>query len=163
VVGLVGLCTDLYCVWITNRDSAFNEPYQQPTHIMWDPCRFGGRRPYFCCTAYERRVTKLYRVERFWRCRHCARLLYPTQRKTALERARDRAQALRVRLNSTGQHVCAFDLPPKPKGMWRRTYLRRCEEIEEADLAREHQFNLTLTGPLRFAARRRRKRVRQPS
>jgi hypothetical protein len=40
--------------------------------------------------------------------------------------------------------------------MWRRTYLRRCTEIEEADLARERQFDLTFAAPLRLAAQRER-------
>src|SRR6202040_3648971 len=108
-VGLIGLCTDHHCLWITNKDTAsVNEPYQQPTHIAWDTRRFGGRRPYFCCTACARRVSKLYRIDRFWRCRYCARPLYPSQRKTALDRAKERAQALRVRLNPSGQHVSAL-------------------------------------------------------
>jgi hypothetical protein len=67
--------------------------------------------------------------------------------KTALERATERAQILRFQLNSEWQPVGGVDLPPKPKGMWRRSYLRRCEEIREADVAKEHQSDLAYSAP----------------
>src|SRR6516162_4544615 len=61
----------------------------QPTPVVWMPCRFGGRRPYFLCPGKVngihcyRRVTKLYGAGVYFLCRHCYQLAYACQRKIA--------------------------------------------------------------------------------
>jgi len=77
---------------------------EQPTPIVWTPCRFGGSRPYFACPgvvkgiACGRRVLKLYGAGRYFLCRHCYRLAYASQRENRYDRALRRANKIRIRL-----------------------------------------------------------------
>jgi len=61
---------------------------EQPTPIIWVPCRFGGRRPYFLCPGRGcgRRVAKLYCAATHFLCRHCYRLAYASQREDPYDR-----------------------------------------------------------------------------
>ena len=67
---------------------------EQATPIIWMPCRFGGRRPYFVCRGVingiqcNRLVTKLYGAGIYFLCRHCYRLAYAFNGKVADERGR---------------------------------------------------------------------------
>lgn len=95
------------------------------THV---PCRFGGSRAYLLCPgvvngiACRRRVVKLYGADRFFLCRHCYRLAYASQGEDDLDRMRRRARKVRNRLGGSDNMLVPF--PPKPKGMWTRTYDR---------------------------------------
>ena len=57
----------------------------EPVLITWTPCNYGGRRPWFCCPGVsngglcDRRVAKLYMCGRYFHCRHCYGLVYPSQ------------------------------------------------------------------------------------
>lgn len=88
------------------------------------PCRFGGERTWFLCPGRGcgRRVAKLYRVDRYYVCRHCGDLAYSSQCKNAGDRALNRAQDIRERLGGSGNMLMPF--PPKPKGMHWKTYTR---------------------------------------
>jgi hypothetical protein len=100
-------------------------------------CRFGGARPCFICsgfvngTACGRAVAKLYRPERYIVCRHCRRLSYASQSEGAVSRSMRRANKIRQRLG--GNIGTASPFPPKPKGMWRRTYERMREQAFDAE------------------------------
>ena len=72
-------------------------------------------------SALARLVTKLFASSVSGIAETAHDPLYPSQRKTALDRANERAQILRFCLNPACQQDSAVDLPPKPKGMWRRT------------------------------------------
>lgn len=105
--------------------------------IVHQPCRYGGSRPYFLCPGSRngrpcgKRVSKLYCAGIF-RCRQCARLIYPSQSENQIDRALRRADKLRVRLGGSNLGLGAF-VPRKPKGMWRRTYTRLQEEVLRLD------------------------------
>ena len=95
-------------------------------------CQFGGERAWFRCPASGcgKRVAILYGGEIF-ACRMCHRLTYPSQNRTPRERAGDRLEALRRRLLGGESDGSIFDpVPPRPKGMHRRTYARLARMYE---------------------------------
>jgi hypothetical protein len=56
---------------------------EQPIRIVWDNCRYGGRRPWLLCPACSRRVAVLYlggTNPLSFCCRGCAKLKYHCER-----------------------------------------------------------------------------------
>jgi hypothetical protein len=114
------------------------EDVTETVDIVRAPCRFGGTRPYFICpgvvngTDCGRRVAKLYGPgRRYFLCRHCYRLAYASQSQDGLGRLRRRANKASQRLG--GDSGSNAEFPPRPKGMWRRTYERLCGQAVEAE------------------------------
>jgi hypothetical protein len=100
-------------------------------------CQFGGERPYFICpgTTCSRRVATLYFVERYFLCRDCSRLGYASQREDVWDRKRRRVAKARQRFGGEPDDDMDDSFPPKPKGMWRRTYFSLCDRLSEAEAA----------------------------
>ena len=102
------------------------------------PCRYGGTRPWFRCPGIVngrhcgRRVGKLFLNGRYFLCRHCHRLAYASQSETRLDRQFRRRDKLRLAIGA--EPGCFGRIPPRPKGMWRRTYQRQRGEIFQADV-----------------------------
>lgn len=115
--------------------SAGRDPEEVVQHVGLDqvPCRFGGARPYWLCPGCGSRAVVLYGLRRFF-CRACNRLAYGSQRESPPERAQRRADGIRRRL---GGEPGLGRLPPRPKGMHRRTYERLVDEVIAADTATE--------------------------
>ena len=117
---------------------------EQPTPIVWMPCRFGGGRPYFVCSGIvdgivcSRWVTKLYGAGRYFLCRHCYRLAYASQREDRYDRALRRANNIRVRLG--GEPGVASAFPTRPKGMHRETYERLQSAVLNAEIQAEERL-----------------------
>ena len=111
------------------------EDVAETVRIVRAPCRFGGARPYFICpgvvsgVACGRRVAKLYGPGRYFLCRHCYRLAYASQSEGAWDRTLRRVNKIKQRLR--GDSGMAAPFPPKPKGMWSRTYDRLRERAFE--------------------------------
>lgn len=110
---------------------------EETISVEQTPCRYGGTRPYFRCpgvvdgVACKRRVSKLYGPGKFFLCRHCYRLAYASQSEGPWDRALRRGNKIRRRLG--GDPGMAAPFPPRPKGMWRRTYagLRGQAQVSE--------------------------------
>jgi len=106
--------------------------------LTWTPCRYGGWRPWFRCpvavrgAACGRRVAILYGAGKYFGCRHCYRLAYPSTRENAADRALAKHQALKVRLG--GSPALPAPFPPKPKGMHAKTYTRLFWEAHRLEL-----------------------------
>ena len=139
-VASINLRTDhdrLHLTYRVRIGSGEWEDVTESIHIVRLPCRFGGVRPYFVCpgvvngTACGRRVAKLYGPGRYFVCRHCYRLAYASQSEDAQRRSMRRATKIRQRLGGNAGTASSF--PPKPKGMWRRTYERLREQAFDAD------------------------------
>ena len=120
------------------------EDVTETVRIARVACRYSGARPYFICpgvvngVACGRRVAKLYLSWRYFLCRHCHRLAYASQSEDAWDRAFRRASKIRQRLG--GDPGLAARLPPKPKGMWQRTYKRLFNRTFEAETEAEEAF-----------------------
>ena len=139
---------------------------EQPTPIVWTPCRFGGSRPYFACPgvvkgiACGRRVLKLYGAGRYFLCRHCYRLAYASQRENRYDRALRRANKIRIRLG--GETGTASMFPARSKGMHRRTYERLQSAVLNAEMLAEEQLGVLLTRLQRRDRRSGRREVGRP-
>ena len=120
------------------------EDVNETVRIVCVPCRFGGTRPYFICPGVVngiscgRRVVKLHGSGRYFLCRHCYRLAHASQSEGAWDRALRRANKIRMRLG--GEPGMASPFPPRPKGMWRRTYERLRNEVFEAEQLADEAF-----------------------
>ena len=96
------------------------EPVEQAVPIVWTPCRYGGRRPWFICPVYAdgrycgRRVAKLYCAGKLFACRHFYNLAYASQQSSPPYREMEQAQKIRMRLGGSGSIDKPF--PERPKG-----------------------------------------------
>lgn len=106
--------------------------------VTWTACNFGGRRPWFRCPGFSngspcgRRVAKIYMRGRYFRCRRCHGLAYPSQTVTLGDRPLDRAQKIRMRLGGSANMTEPF--PGKPKGMHWQTYWRWSDKGRNAEM-----------------------------
>jgi hypothetical protein len=130
---------DRLTLWFRTRlpNGAWTQTKEEIT-LIWTPCRFGGERPFFVCTARiegrgcGRHVTKLYRGgEGRFACRRCLGLSYLCQREPLEIRGVGVAQKIRERLG--GHPGLAYPFPSKPRGMHWRTYDRLKQQHDEID------------------------------
>ncbi|SRR5258708_4963684 len=100
--------------------SGEREPVECVVPVASTPCNYGGVRWWFCCPDCRKRIAVIYILGRTCSCRRCNYLVYRSQRERVGERARDRAQKIRVRLGGSANLLERF--PAKPKWMHWRTY-----------------------------------------
>lgn len=118
----------------------------QTVPVVRTACRLGGTRPYFICPGVVNGITcgrcvaKLYDPGRYFLCRHCYRLAYTSQSEGGWDRALRCANKIRRSLD--GDPGMAARFPPRPKGMWRRTYERLRERAFEAEMLADEAFTL---------------------
>ena len=84
------------------------------------------------CPLCGRRVCTLYYLEPRLACRRCNGLWYATQRTGSYGRKALAKRKIRRKLGDYGQ-LWAAKCPPKPRGMWRRTYARNCAALDHID------------------------------
>lgn len=122
------------------------EDVAETVRIVHLACRFGGVRPYFICPgvvndiACGARVAKLHGPGRYFLCRHCYGLAHASQSEDVSDRMLRRANNIRQRLGGEPSVVAPF--PPKPKGMWRRTYEGLCEQVLKAEMLADEAFEI---------------------
>ena len=120
------------------------QPITETVGLIEANCHFGGTRTYFICPGVKngtpcwRRVAKLYSGGKYFLCRHCYNISYYSQSEPAHERLLRRANKLRMSLG--GEPGTASWIPPKPKGMWHRTYQRKLDEIDWCEGRADHLF-----------------------
>jgi len=133
------------------------EPKAVETEIKlsWTACNYGGCRPWFLCPADNcgKRVRVLYCPpdEIDLRCRECCRLSYRSRHRSGDEsfRLRNKYHWVQHRLNRRGLPFQILgDVPHRPKGMHRKTYLSLLLEqfkamvlIEQAEACRLDREN----------------------
>jgi hypothetical protein len=136
-VASINVKTQRDSVALRYRSRSYGEDWtdvEQRVAVAWTPCRFGGERPWFICSAYANCtdcVTKLYDAGRLFACRHCYRLAYASQQESAHHRGLWKAQKIRMRLGGSANMLDNF--PDKPKGMHWQTYERFCRVHDAAE------------------------------
>jgi hypothetical protein len=65
-------------------------------------------------------------------CRQCNGLWYAAQRTSSYGRKAVAKRKVRRKLGDYGQ-LWAAQYPPKPRGMWRRTYTRHCAGLDRIE------------------------------
>ena len=150
-VAWIQLRRDGNALVLSYRVRRYGEEWQdveQPTRIIWMPCRFGGARPYFVCPgvvngiACARRVGKLYGAGTYFLCRHCYRLAYGSQHEDRYDRALRRANKIRMRLG--GEPGMASQFPSRPKGMHRDTYERLQSAVLNTEILAQERLAIVL-------------------
>jgi hypothetical protein len=119
VAGL-SIRVELQALVVSYLKRSSGEIVEQRIIMQSTPCRFGGQRHWFACPRCGRRAAVLYVPGRYYECRCCAGVAYPTQKERAGDRASTQANKIRKRLgwpvgilNNQGD---------KPKGMHWRTF-----------------------------------------
>ena len=106
-----------------------------PQHIALArvACHLGGCRAYLVCPGdgCQARCQRLYLRDGQFRCRRCHDLYYASQRQSSWSRALGRANRLREELG--GRPGTQQAIAPRPRGMWRSTYLRKRRALMEAE------------------------------
>jgi hypothetical protein len=103
--------------------------------LVWASCGVMGERMRLQCPLCGRRVCLLYYVEPRLACRHCNSLWYAAQRTSSTARKFLTKRKIRRKLGDYGQ-IPSAKLPPKPRGMWRKTYARHCAALERIERKR---------------------------
>ena len=96
--------------------------------LVWADCGVVGERLRLACPLCARRVCTLYHLDGRVACRHCNGLWYAAQRTSSTARKFLTKRKIRRKLGDYGQ-IPSARLPPKPRGMWRRTYARHCAAL----------------------------------
>jgi hypothetical protein len=148
-VASISVQTERRCVTLKYRNRSYGDDWsdvEQRVPVAWTPCRFGGEKPQFVCSVASngaycgRRVIKLYGAGRLFACRHCYRLAYASQSEAQWYRALRRANKVRQRLG--GDPGMDSPFPPRPKGMWRRTYEHLRERCFDVEMRADRAFEL---------------------
>ena len=100
--------------------------------MVWAGCGVIGERMRLECPLCGRRVCTLYYLEPRLACRRCNSLWYAAQRTSSYGRKALAKRKLRRKLGDYGQ-LWAAGFPPKPRGMWRRTYARHHAALDHID------------------------------
>lgn len=146
-VASIDLLAEQHWLQLSYRTRRYGGEWQdvvETVDIIRVPCRFGGTRPFFICPgvvngiACGRRVAKLYGPGRYFLCRHCYRLTHASQNEAPLDRALRRSNKIRLRLGGEPGMLAPF--PPKPKGMWWRTYERLRSSAYKAEITADAAF-----------------------
>jgi hypothetical protein len=93
--------------------------------LVWARCGAIAERIRLDCPLCGRRVCALYYLAPRLACRRCNSLWYAAQRKSSYGRKVLAKRKIRRKLGDYGQ-LWAAKFPPKPGGMWRRTYTSLC-------------------------------------
>lgn len=110
------------------------EQVKQRIDFDFTPCNYGGQRVWFTCPYCGRRCAVIYSRGKYFACRLCCNLTYPTQCESDAERLLTKAGKLRDRIGA--EPGCLNGLPfDKPKGMHHKTWdLIRFQILELEDI-----------------------------
>ena len=94
-------------------------------------CNYGGYRTWFLCPRCWKRVALLYGAGKYFLCRHCYNLTYPSQQESLSDRLIRKARKIRRRRLGGDDNLLSL-FPWKPPRMHDKTYFRLREESERA-------------------------------
>jgi hypothetical protein len=104
--------------------------------LVWAGCGIMGRRMRLACALCGRRVCTLYYFEPRLACRVCNGLRYAAQRTSSYGRKMLAKRKIRRRLGDYSE-LWSTKYPPRPRGMWRRTYARYCAALDRIQAANQ--------------------------
>jgi hypothetical protein len=111
-----------YAIKVSYRRKSTGELFEQRLQTHTSSCNLGGERRWFTCPQCGKRVAVLYAPGRYFACRQCSGLGYPSQKERDGDRATRRMDGLRKRM---GWPAGIFHgVGGKPKGMHWKTYHR---------------------------------------
>lgn len=93
--------------------------------VTYRKARLGGITASCLCASCARSCTTLFVSSGRLECRRCACLTYETQRLCIKDRAYLKMQKILARLGGSD----GLTVPPRPAGMWRKTYVRLLRQI----------------------------------
>jgi hypothetical protein len=99
-----------------------SEAVEQTILLTRTSCHFGGSRIWLVCPKCLTRVAALYAPWKYFLCRHCYRLTYPSQLESASYRLMRKARKIRERLGADNNLF--MPVIAKPKGMHWQTFVR---------------------------------------
>jgi hypothetical protein len=121
-VSAISITANLGSVTLAYRRTSTNEDIRQVVAIESTACHLGGERQWFVCQGCSKRVAVIYGVSKYFGCRRCYALVYPSQKESPGDRAARKADRIRKRL---GWPIGILnDSLGKPKGMHWLTYWR---------------------------------------
>jgi hypothetical protein len=115
-------------------------------------CGIIGKRLRLECPLCGRRVCTIYHLDGRVACRRCNGLWYAAERTSGYGRKFLAKQKVRRNLGDYGQ-LWAVKYPPKPRGMWRRTYARHCAALDHIESTKLTSRRMSANAP-RAAAKR---------
>ena len=77
----------VYGLVLSSRMKSTGEVVEQRVQMQTSPCHLGGQRHWFTCPRCSKRVAVLYAPGRYFACRQCGGLGYPTQKEGVGDRA----------------------------------------------------------------------------
>jgi ribosomal protein S27AE len=100
--------------------------------LVWASCGVMGERLRLECPLCGQRVCIIYHFDGRVACRRCNGLWYAAQRTSSYGRKAQAKRKIHRKLGDYGQ-LGAVKFPPKPRGMWRRTYARHCAALDRIE------------------------------
>lgn len=105
--------------------------------LDWQPCRFGGSRPWFLCPTCGRRCAMLYFLQGVAICIRCGKLAYPTQSMDKFERSWYRTRKIEARLGISDSRTQVLS---RPKYMREETHSRLVMQLRREQAIRNYIF-----------------------
>lgn len=125
---------ELERVVLVYRQRAYGGDWQdieEPVHLSYTDCHYGGQRVWFQCPSCGRRSAKLYSQVPYFVCRHCCDLPYQCQGESLSDRAMRKARRIRRKLDASMNLMEPIWM--KPKGMHWKTFERLRRQAESAE------------------------------
>lgn len=145
-------------VYIPNKSRITNP---SPVKLVWKRVGFGARAFFLCPECYRPCAVIYPSSEGAWACLQCVGLCYASKNKGPSVKARANYQLAVYRLRAAkwevwrsliaaatelqGDFTYTVALPPRPRGMHRRTYHHRVEVLQKAQselLLVRHDFEV---------------------
>ena len=102
--------------------------------LVWATCGAMGDRMRLECPLCGQRVCTIFHLDGRVACRRCNGFRYAAQRTSSYGRKALAKRKVRRKLGDYGQ-IPSARLPPRPRGMWRRTYARHCAALVRIERA----------------------------
>jgi hypothetical protein len=131
--------------WYTDRKTGKREKIKQYVELSWQDGRFGGKYAYFLCPLCAKRVQFLYFEGKYFKCRKCGKLNYPSQQiAKGLDEAIFNLHKAANKISPALSEFTPFDLlkykPSRPHGMHQRKFNKLMADFRQAQIEYNKYF-----------------------